>query len=233
MRKRTKNYIMFWAMILCALLLGLAIESIRADGYYLSRDGWEGPVTFHPDIECDSAWSIYYFGSIAQDTVHLYPADSTDSTYLKGEGLALDSLGTYVIVTKYWPQGSLSVLYDSSKQEHEGPGRIVAASPSGSYICRIYGYLSDLGSNYVSGATVTAKSDKALVYDTCSGMLVVDKTEDYGPTGSGGYWEIELIRSSCIGGEKYVITVSKPHLPDVTRKVTIPDSTTYYYKWGN
>jgi hypothetical protein len=65
-------------------------------------------------------------------------------------------------------------------------------------------------------------------------MLVFNKADKYRPTGSGGYWELDLIFSSCLGGEKYTITVSKPRLPDVESKsVTIPDSTTYYYKWGN
>ena len=238
MTERAKNIIMFWVLIGAVLLVALAImraDDAKAGGIGYSRDGWEGPIPFATDVKCDSAIQYWMFGyptfSLVRDTVVLYP--ELDSTQLYASEVSLDSLGRYRVITVLFPKGGeLSYILDISSWHHEGPGRIVPASPSGSYICRIYGYLSDLHSGYFSGAIVTGKQEAMIVYDTCSEMLVAAKTERYGPTGSNGYWYLDLIRSSCIDNQKYVITVSRPRLDDVFKRVLVPDSATYYYKWG-
>ena len=100
--------------------------------------------------------------------------------------------------------------------------------------CLIYGYIGDGKGNYVSGAVVTAVLEKEKVYDTCAGMLITNEPIPSNKTGTDGLWEIELVWSSCLKGEKYLLTMSKPRQSDVRgKKVEIPDSTTYFYEWGN
>jgi hypothetical protein len=231
---------MFVVLILFVLLIGWAIvlvDDAKADGVGSSRDGWEGPVSFTTDILCDSGLFIWRFGTLNRDTVRLYPTRDTgthyDSSLLSGTGLSLDSIGDYGVLEYFWPKGSAVAILGLGEWHHEGPGRIAPASPSGSYICRVYGYLSDLGANYVSGAVVSAKLDQQRVYDTCAGMLVFIRETKATQTGINGYWYVDLTRSSCIGNQKYTFTVSKARHPDVTMKIAVPDSTTYYMTWGN
>lgn len=231
MTYQAKTRLIFWAFI--ATILIVAAMWARASDFPLTRDGWENPVTLTTFAKADSARILYGFPNLAniRDTVRLRPI--TDSTYLVGTGLTLDSIGTYLCQISVWPKGSATADVDTSYWYHEGPGRVTVPSPSGSYVCRVYGYLSDLSSAYVTNATVTARLEKNVVYDTCANMLVYAREAKTSPTGTNGYFYFDLIKSYCLKGEKYVITVSKPRMQDVTYRLTVPDSATYYMTWGN
>lgn len=243
MRKNKTDWVLVKIWIAILIVLGaiclslMSSDDAKADGTELSRDGWEGVVQLRVDIACDSGWAIFKFGTLARDTVHLYPTRSIgttyDSTYLSGSGLSLDSIGSYGVQQVFWPKGSGFAKFDTGAWYHEGPGRITAASPSGSYVCRVYGYLSDLSSAYVKNAVVTYKLDKQMVYDTCSKMVVFKRDGSCAPTGTNGYYEFDVVRSYCIKGQKYTVTVSKPGLVPVTKTIEVPDSSTYYMTWGN
>lgn len=226
--------VVFFVAIVTLALVFIITDDCRASGQAHTRDGWEGVFSWATDTDCDSGWAIFRYGGVAQDTVYMYPFDSTDSTKLYGTGLSLDSIGWHKVYTYAWRQGSLlSLIYDTADLYLEGPARPSPATPSGAYVCRVDAYLGDLSSNYVKNATVTAKLDKQIVYDTCADMLVFDRVKKTNPTGTNGYFYFDLIRSYCINGEKYTLTVSKPGFPDVVRKFTVPDSATHRLIWSN
>lgn len=107
----------------------------------------------------------------------------------------------------------------------------VIGSPGGANRCRVYGYLSDLGANYIQRAKVTATLDENKVRDTCAGTWVFDRSEAANPTGSDGYFYIDLTYSSCIEGKIYTLTVSKTGESDESVEITVPDEATYEVTW--
>jgi hypothetical protein len=64
--------------------------------------------------------------------------------------------------------------------------------------------------------------------NTCNGQDVIDLLEA-ALTDSVGYYEQELAWSSCIGDIEYIVDYGQGK----TKKITVPDSTSYQVEWGD
>jgi hypothetical protein len=120
---------------------------------------------------------------------------------------------------------SSEIVYDTLVDTIHSPEEPVSAS-----LCRVYGYIGELGGQWVRHASVNAVLDERVSIDTCTNILIFDRRKSV-PTDVNGYFQLDLVRSKCLTDLKYTITVHKAGLEDVVRKITIPDSATYRIRW--
>jgi hypothetical protein len=203
------------------------------------------PALFYGPSGAGAGTGIYQVNVYAIDTsgtdsalatVHITARDasgglSADGPNTDGTGkvvFALDA-GTYTILASragyYFTVDTLTVSGNIDSTAVVGYNNVDLNT------CRVYGYLLDIGADWVSNATVSARLDNQLVYDTCNSALIFVKEEKTTPSGTDGYFALDLIQSRCIGDRKYKITVSKPRVGDVTRSFSVPDSTTHKLVW--
>lgn len=143
-----------------------------------------------------------------------------------------------VIVEKFTYVITLDTIVVSGTDTFSTTGyqnNIIVSDPSNASLCVVNGQAFDLQQNPIQYGTVTIKpSDKA--FNSCDSTISL-LGEYYTETNSSGYFEIAVIKSSCIGGVDYTITV-KGNLSNGTEVETaehtfeIPaDSTTYRVVW--
>jgi hypothetical protein len=139
--------------------------------------------------------------------------------------LALDP-ATYTILARkigyYWSNSTLVVSGNATDTAY-------GYDTETENVCRIYGYVKDVSGNGIEYATVTATMP-GRVYDSCAATLVFDNSVQTTTT-TDGYFELDLIRSSCLNDKAYKISWSKRDVGEYSKQFTVPDSTTYLITW--
>jgi len=101
-------------------------------------------------------------------------------------------------------------------------------APSDSNSCTVYGYLArSTGDPTYANRLITFTLPK-MVTNSCNGQDIIDLMET-AITDSVGYYEQELAWSSCIGDLEYTISYGQGK----TKKITVPDSTSYQVVWDD
>jgi hypothetical protein len=110
-----------------------------------------------------------------------------------------------------------------------------AGVPGGSYVCRIYGTAIGADGDSLEYATVIFTAPKGNC--SCDSTIMPTKivevlTERSGGSNWKGYFQADLIWSSCLGDKKYEIEI----IPDAGERTKgtpflVPDSTTYKLYW--
>jgi len=227
--------------ILIVLAVIVAVFCIVAPKLFAGDAGWGQswdkvywPISYwNQGAECDSgkAYLGYPSSSNYYDTVDLAPY-TYDSTILYYDSLYLDSTGVHRTMIVFYERGvatpdtvygawNNAVAWDRPAPPANGTANI----------CRVFGYLVDLGAEWVEHATVEATLGKKGIIDTCANTLVFDRTVAGPTSGVGGYFYIDLIYSSCIGGEKYKLTVSKYGVGEESVNIEVPDQDTLRVTW--
>lgn len=113
-----------------------------------------------------------------------------------------------------------SAYYSIAHMPGDTSGFPIASSPS---TCRLNGTVRDGAGAPVSHAWITATIPKAKV-SSCDSTLLVQSTVTTRANKSG-YFEIDLVWSSCLNDEKWKVTISKKGFTDRNYTITVPDST--------
>ena len=182
---------------------------------------------------CDSIRFIKEFNGAADTVIHT--SDSVFDTSITDTDF--DSTGVYFLYLElkyegetYWVSG-----YDIAYNTY-GVGYVLSApvsTPTDSFLCRVYGYIRKADQTAVEGATVTGTFGRQNLLDTCNDVIITAK-EIATNSDSVGYWYLDLTKSKCIQAtdQKATITITFPGATTtVSKKITVPDSTSYWLKW--
>ncbi len=224
----------FVILAIVVLCCWWAYNSAYGDGFPFTFDRAEGFVSFQHSTDCDSA--RVYFGY--SDSTNFYvniklSPEPLDSSYLFATTLDLDSLGTHQVRTWYWEAGSADSTQEPSFWFHSNYGDLFAVgTPGAANLCRVYGYVVDVGAAGWRNVTVTATLAKD-TYDSCSNTVVFKRSLQTRTTGDSGYFALDLTYSSCLSDEKYEFTFHKKDHMDIVKSLAVPDSTTHYIQWDD
>ncbi len=106
-------------------------------------------------------------------------------------------------------------------------------TPSDSFLCRVYGYLHNIGGAVVQDARVVMSLGQLNVQDTCNGVLLANYNVST-TTDATGYWYLDIVRSKCLKAtdQKYKLSITYPGSSQTSgRVITVPDSASYQVKW--
>ena len=145
---------------------------------------------------------------------------------------SLDS-GAYTIAaakTGYiWP-GFTDTVTAAKRDSIYGYDRVIGSSGTAN-VCRVYGYVTNMMGELVDNAKVTFSLNQP-VNDTCDSLIISNFREVvYTGKDSTGYFEIDLIYSSCLQDKAYEVKVSKRGGPMRKTTFTVPDAATYRLIW--
>jgi hypothetical protein len=102
--------------------------------------------------------------------------------------------------------------------------------PATAGLCRVYGWIRNLGGDTLAGATVQARiAQSPLRY----GNLVVSPYELTTTTDSTGYWFLDLFPSSTLtpNNTQYEFTIRLSSGAILHRKLAVPDTTQWLLTW--
>lgn len=110
--------------------------------------------------------------------------------------------------------GDTTVVYTGTTFVPTSPGSLIT--------CVVFGWMSDIGGNFVRNAKVTAIETQPARY---SGTIKIGKLSKTAITDINGYWELELLRSSQLTptGIKYRLDFSYPGF-NYSKEILVPDS---------
>lgn len=184
----------------------------------------------------NAAYTLLYSGNLLVDSSYysnvpsateVYGLDTISNT---DSLLSLEAFVQYDAGEDFW--GGLEFAIDGRIDTGVYFDTIYTPEPPDSAnLCKVWGYLRDLGIGYVRYAVVEAVIDKERILDTCTGDLVFQRRKSTNPTGPAGYFELILIKSKCLPKTKYTIQVRKKGLETVSFPLTVPDSSTYRIQW--
>jgi len=103
-------------------------------------------------------------------------------------------------------------------------------TPATASLCRVYGWIRNLGGDTLAGATVQARiAQSPLRY----GNLVVSPYELTTTTDSTGYWFLDLFPSSTLtpNNTQYEFTIRLSSGAILHRKLAVPDTTQWLLTW--
>jgi hypothetical protein len=197
-----KKYLIGFILIVAIGVAVMIADDAGGSIAMSSRDGWEGPAHFRTDIKCDSATQYYVWPDTAGHyvtnihcTVRLYPWVQ-DSTNLDGTGVSLDSIGKYLVVTRFYPKGVGTPLWDSTFQDHEGPTHNIPTPPAGSHLCNVWGYVWGPQENPKQYARLTFTISED-AQNSCEDVIMA-----FGPvsveTNVYGGFSKDLIQNTCL-----------------------------------
>jgi hypothetical protein len=95
--------------------------------------------------------------------------------------------------------------------------------------CRVYGSLVDDYNNPVWGAEIQITPPAVSATCDTSGLMSYVSQRIY--TNATGVFELNLLRSSCLGGGKYTITAVKPGMRERKTTVLVPDASSSKVVW--
>ena len=140
--------------------------------------------------------------------------------------------GSYTVEarkTNYlWNVYDLTVSGNDDSIEVAGYDRVVGSSGAAG-VCRMYGYTTDVGSDWFKNVSITAGLAED-TYDSCANTIVFERTKGT-RSNDTGYFYIDLIYSSCLSDEKYQFTFEKKNHETITKSIIVPDSTSHYIRW--
>lgn len=228
------NKPIFIMLAIVILLCFGAYKLAFGDGFPFTYDRAEGFVSFQHSTDCDSARIYYGYPDSTNEYVSVKVLPLTlDSSYLFATTLDLDSLGTHQVRTWYWEAGSADSTQEPSFWYHSNYGDLFAVgTPGAANLCRVYGYVTNVGGTGWRNVIVTATLAKD-TYDSCSNTIVFVRSEGTRTTGDSGYFALDLTYSSCLSDEKYEFTFHKKDHMDIVKSITVPDSTTHYIQWDD
>lgn len=240
MKRRNKTRtgdVAIWVMLIGVILLVLIGYRVAYSGDAGWGYSWESvywPGSYWHDTECDSGYILFGYPDSTNyyDTVDLVPSEF-DSAELLFLNLDLDSIGEHQITVVYYERGSATSGSKGGSWTHLNAVRgLTITAPSSANICRVYGYLSDIGTTGIENVRVTATLPSD-TYDSCSNMIIFNRVKTTRSYGASGYFFIDLIYSSCLSDEKYTFKFEKRHFEGFEKIITVPDSATHYIQWGD
>lgn len=103
-------------------------------------------------------------------------------------------------------------------------------SPSTTSLCRVYGWIRDLGGDTLSSATVQARIAQSPLRH---GNFVISPYEVTTTSDSTGYWFLDLLPTSALtpGNTQYEFTIRLASGAILHRKLTVPDSMQWLLTW--
>ena len=128
--------------------------------------------------------------------------------------------------TEFTVPESLTVA-GSGTHTYEGSG-FSASNPSASGTCVIYGWVTDIGGTQVKNAKIKATET---VPERFSGSNKIVKTTKTASSDSGGYFELELLRSSGLtqSGVKYKVNITYTGF-SYEAYILVPDSSSANFR---
>jgi hypothetical protein len=238
MKKSTRLKPHEWGLIALAVLASLSgligHQVMGQAGWGFSWKGVAWPYEYTHNIDCDSGYAVFGYPTAANfyDTVTISPLD-IDSTLLRSDSLLLDSVGDHIVRIVYYERDALTPdSMDGGWFNGVDFGRVTPPPNGTANICRMYGYLSDVGITGIKRVRVTATLPSD-TYDSCSETIIFDRDKAVWSYGSNGYFQIDLVYSSCLGDEKYTFTFEKRHFETFEHTLTVPDSATHYIRWDD
>lgn len=171
------------------------------------------------------------------DSINLYSIVAGTSTFVdKKTGKSWDTSLTVsanqaqqfewrIFPTYGTPQSMLWSLWHDTT----GGGGGVPSPPLAN-LCTLYGYVLNSQGGGVPYANVTVTyPDQAS--DSCSGGTPVLVRSVADETSSTGYWQVYVIKSKCLKGKAYTLSIEIAGNQKIERKVVVPDSTTHKVVW--
>ncbi len=103
-------------------------------------------------------------------------------------------------------------------------------SPSSPGLCRVYGWLYDIGGAPESGASVMAHLPSGVVQYS---VVIISPYSVSTITDNGGYFYLDLIPSDSLvpAGVKYEFTISRTDGTILRQRLTVPDTTLWRLTW--
>ncbi len=154
-------------------------------------------------------------------------------TNVNGRGIAeLDPASYYVSVTanNYVPLADTIVVFQDSSWNMSmtlfDPG-----SPPSPDLCRVYGWLYDIGGDSLSGVTVSAEilpKHQPVKY----GDVIITPFKKAVVSDSLGYWQIDLFPNEILSkpDSKYLFTIEYPSGVILRSEAAVPDSVSWQFR---
>jgi hypothetical protein len=188
----------------------------------------------------DSAMLICTHGSVP-DTVSWYPATaySDELSYTDPSPLP-DSVLTYSLRLKYGASWYASgLLRVDNRLEGVGGVDTIPHAPATDKLCRVYGRIGNAQQALVGYATITFSLPDRVI-NICDSTVMAPVSFSC-ESGANGYFEIDLLRSSCLqiisqqgtstGRAKYNVSIDYGGQVVNLRPLTVPDLSTCEVWW--
>jgi len=213
-------------LFIAGVVLTVLVSSARAGTAYR-------PVYFPDDEGLFGVKIISYKNNVAYDTI---PSDSIATFPFTGNVVIDDGNHWRLAYWKFWEPAGADSSYAGDEIVWGWTSSTPAGVPGGSYVCRVYGTARGADGDSLEYAKVVFTAPKGNC--SCDSTIMVTKTVEGPPTErSGGanwkgYFQADLVWSSCLGDKKYdieIITNEGERIKGVP--FTVPDSTTYKLYW--
>lgn len=203
--------------------------SARGSSYYYPiRYWWCDP----PDSALRRIWI---------DNVLTYTDTLSGPLYVDADSIIItDTTGVRFSYTEYWPGGLVSGFTDvvPTMSPYTTSEIIIERIVDTFYMpppatqanyCNVWGRLTSMSGNGISGAQVTFVLPRP-VANSCDSSAVVQRITTV-RTDSTGYFNTDLVWSSCVDDSKYYVTVVSGHSSWKRAVITVPDTTSYRITW--
>lgn len=103
-------------------------------------------------------------------------------------------------------------------------------SPGDPELCRVYGWVYDLGGEKMENAVITARLASAPVRHE---NVIISPYEKAASSDSSGYWYLDVFPTACLTPDtvRYEFTIRHTGGAIVRRKVSVPDTSNWQLSW--